>query len=60
MKKMGWWKQEADGSDYDIYKDGLKIYTILIQNACWRGCCSHGKSSGRIFYSGKRIKKLHL
>jgi hypothetical protein len=32
--------------------------------ACWRGCfCSHGKSSGRIFYSGKkRIKTpfVHL
>jgi penicillin-binding protein 1A len=27
MKK--WVDEEADGSDYDIYKDGLKIYTTI-------------------------------
>jgi penicillin-binding protein 1A len=52
-------KTRSDGSDYDIYKDGLKIYTIdsrmqLHAEGCF---CSHGKSSGRIFYSGKRIKR---
>jgi penicillin-binding protein 1A len=27
--KNGLMKQETDGSDYDIYKDGLKIYTTI-------------------------------
>jgi penicillin-binding protein 1A len=27
--KNGWWKQKPDGSDYDIYRDGLKIYTTI-------------------------------
>jgi penicillin-binding protein 1A len=29
--KNGLMKTKADGSDYDIYKDGLKIYTLLIR-----------------------------
>jgi penicillin-binding protein 1A len=59
MKK---WVDEnkPDGSDYDIYKDGLKIYTTIDSRMQLHaeGCfCSHGKSSGRIFIQAKRIKR---
>jgi penicillin-binding protein 1A len=63
MKKWVDENKKPDGSDYDIYKDGLKIYTTIDSRMQLHaeGCfCSHGKSSGRIFYSGKRIKTLHL
>jgi penicillin-binding protein 1A len=33
MKKWVDENKKPDGSDYDIYKDGLKIYPLLIQNA---------------------------
>ena len=29
MKKWAETNKKADGSDYDIYKDGLKIYTTI-------------------------------
>jgi hypothetical protein len=47
--------KKPDGSDYDIYKDG---HTLIPECNCMlKKAFSHGKSSGRIFYSGKRIKR---
>jgi penicillin-binding protein 1A len=49
---------KPDGSDYDIYRDGLKIYTTIDSRMqLRRQFCPYGKPSRRVFIQLKNNKK---
>jgi penicillin-binding protein 1A len=61
MKKWVDENKKPDGSDYDIYKDGLKIYTTIdsrMQLHAEEAVSAHMANLQEEFL-GKRIKTLH-
>jgi penicillin-binding protein 1A len=54
MKKWVDENKKPDGSDYDIYKDGLKIYTIDSRMQLHaEDFCSHANLQGIFFIQAK-------
>jgi penicillin-binding protein 1A len=49
---------KPDGSDYDIYRDGLKIYTTIDSRMQLHAeqFCPYGKPSRRVFIQAKNNK----
>jgi penicillin-binding protein 1A len=58
MKKWVDENKKPDGSDYDIYKDGLKIYTTIRECSCMlkRLFLLTWQIFRKNFYSGKKNK----